>query len=455
MCLMSNTPAAPTSGDGGFWSGIRAALPRNVLVLGLVSLLTDASSDMIVWTTPFFIALLGGGFVWVGIVEGLREGVASLATIGAGFLSDRSHKRKVFVGLGYGLSTLVKPLLALAGVPWHVAALNGLERVGKGIRGAPRDALVAEAVDAAHRGRAFSFHRMMDHAGAAVGQVAGLLLVLFLFPYFHRLAEQGSAWVKDASDVFRCMYLVSAVPAALAVLAIVLLVREQRGEVRKKVELHFRAAYDRRFWWLLGAVVLFTLGNSSDMFLMLRAGQILGYPVKFTAAEHEMIARQWNFPWQLPALFFVLSLAKMIFTLPGGLLADRIGRARTLVLGWAVYAVVYILFGLASEAWQVWALFVAYGLFYGFTEGVQKAVVADFVRPEVRGAAYGLSYFSEGIVKLIASPLFGALWAVLAASLGDDRGAAVAFGFGGVCAAAACVLLVIALRRLDRRAATA
>jgi len=452
---MSDAPASPASGGGGFWRGMRAALPRNVLVLGLVSFLSDASSDMIIWTMPFYIALLGGGFVWVGIVEGVRDGVASLATIASGFLSDRSRKRKAFVGLGYALSTLVKPLLALAAVPWHVAALNGLERVGKGIRGAPRDALVAEAVDTAHRGKAFSFHRMMDHAGAALGQVAGLLLVVFLFPYFRTIAERGSTWVTNASDVFRFMYILSAIPAALAVLAIVLLVRERAGQVAKKVELRFRAAYDRRFWWLLAAIVVFTLGNSSDMFLMLRAGQVLGYPVTFTAAEHEAIARQWNFPWQLPAMFLVLSLAKMVFTLPGGLLADRIGRARTLVLGWAVYAVVYILFGLASQAWQVWALFVAYGLFYGFTEGVQKAVVADFVRPEVRGAAYGLSYFSEGVAKLVASPLFGALWALLAATQGADRGAALAFGFGGACAAAACVLLVVTLGRAGRERAAA
>jgi len=243
------------------------------------------------------------------------------------------------------------------------------------------------------------------------------------------------------------MYVLAAVPAALAVLAIVLFVREQAVPVKKKVELDFRAAYDRRFWALLAAMLVFALGNSSDMFLMLRAGEILGYPVRMTAAEGADMAAQWNFPWQLPLLFFVLNVAKMVFSLPGGLVADRIGRARTLALGWAIYAGVYVAFGFASEHWEAWALFVAYGLFYGFTEGVQKAVVADFVRPEVRGAAYGLAYFCDCIAKLPASLLLGVLY--------QSLGPAVAFGFGGACAAVACVLLVVFLGVFRRPAAAA
>jgi MFS family permease len=444
----------PPSAGARLVREFKAALPRNVIALGLVSFLTDASSDMMMWTTPFFIALLGGGFVWVGIVEGLRDGVTSFVTIAAGFLSDRTGRRKVLVGLGYGLSTAVKPVLALAAAPWHVAALLGLERVGKGIRGAPRDALVAASVSEANFGKAFSFHRMMDHGGAAVGQIAGLLLVLFLFPWFRDLARAGSAYVTNASDVFRAMYVLAAAPAALAVLAVIFLVREKAGPMRKKVELDFRAGYDRRFWYLLGIILVFTLGNSSDMFLLLRAGQILGYPLDFGAGEHEAMARQWSFPWQLPAMFFILSVAKMAFTLPGGFLADRIGRARTLLAGWAIYAVVYIAFGFATEAWQAWTLFIAYGLFYGFTEGVQKAVIADFVQPHVRGAAYGMAYFAEGIAKLVASPLFGALYAAFATAEHPETGAHVAFAFAGGCAAVACVLLAILIgvgRRNDTR----
>jgi len=439
------TQPAGSKPAGGLWRQMKVFLPRNVVVLGIVSFLTDASSDMMMWTVPFFVALVGGSIVWVGLIEGLRESIASLVTVGSGWVSDRIGHRKRLVALGYGISTVVKPILALAASPWHVVALLGLERVGKGIRGAPRDALVAGAVEREHLGKAFSFHRMMDHAGASVGQIAGVVLVVLMFPYFKRLADAG-AHVGPA-DVFRWMYVIAAVPAALAVLAILLFVREQAVEVRKKVELNFRAAYDRRFWVLLAAVLVFALGNSSDMFLMLRAGEILGYPVRMTAEQGADMATRWNFPWELPVLFFVLNVAKMVFSLPGGYIADRIGRAKTLALGWAIYAGVYFAFGFASEHWEAWALFVAYGLFYGFTEGVQKAVVADFVRPEVRGAAYGLAYFCDGIAKLPASLLLGVLY--------QGYGPAIAFGFGGVCAALACVVLVVFLGALGRQRAAA
>jgi len=429
------SPSPPEAGapkSNGLVAGLKAALPRNVLVLGIVSFLTDASSDMIIWTVPFFISLLGGTFIWVGLVEGVRESVASLVTVASGWLSDRFGHRKALVALGYGASTVVKPILALASAPWHVLGLLGLERVGKGIRGAPRDALVAGAVASEHLGKAFSFHRMMDHAGASVGQIAGVVLVLLLFPYFRRLAEAGGRY--EPADVFRTMYLVSAVPAALAVAAILLFVREKAAEAGKRIRLQFRAAYDRKFWFLLVAILIFALGNSSDMFLMLRAGEILGYPVRFTA-DHGTMAARWNFPWELPVMFFILSVAKMAFTLPGGFLADRIGRMKTLVAGWAIYAGVYFAFGFATARWEAWALFVAYGLFYGLTEGVQKAVVADVVRPEVRGAAYGLAYFCEGIAKFPASLLLGVIY--------ETAGPAWAFGFGGACAAMACVVLVV------------
>ena len=423
------------SSTNGLWGQMKASLPRNVLVLGIVSFLTDASSDMMMWSVPFYIAMLGGSVVWVALVEGLRESTASLVTVVSGWLSDRVGNRKVLVALGYGLSTVVKPVLALAAAPWHVLGLLSLERIGKGIRGAPRDALVAGAVASDHLGKAFSFHRMMDHAGASVGQIAGVLLVLYLFPYFHQLADAGRKVVP--ADVFRWMYVLAAAPAALAVLAILLFVRETAAEIKKKVQLDFRAGYDRRFWYLLAALLVFALGNSSDLFLMLRAGEILHYKVNLTHEERQALATQWNFPWELPLMFFILNLAKMVFTMPGGFLADRIGRAKTLLAGWAVYAAVYFGFGFADHAWEAWALFVAYGLFYGFTEGVQKAVVADFVRPEVRGAAYGLAYFCDGIAKFPASLLLGILY--------QAAGPAWAFGFGGACAAAACVFLAVVL----------
>jgi MFS family permease len=233
------------------------------------------------------------------------------------------------------------------------------------------------------------------------------------------------------------MYVIAAAPAALAVLAVLFFVRETTAEIKKKVQLNFRTAYDRRFWGLMAAMLVFALGNSSDMFLLLRAGQILHYPIEVTHEQKQAMAEAWNFPWQLPLMFFVLNVSKMVFSMPGGFLADRIGRTKTLLAGWLIYAGVYFAFGFADEPWEAWALFIAYGLFYGFTEGVQKAIVADFVRPEVRGAAYGLAYFCDGIAKFPASFLLGILYAT--------AGPAWAFGFGGACAAAACVLLAGAM----------
>lgn len=421
------------------WRGwIARILPRNVLVLGLVSLLTDASSEMMIWTIPFYIALLGGGAVWIGAVEGLRESLASLLKLASGWFSDRIGRRKALVVAGYAVSTLVKPVLALAAVPWHVMGLLGVERLGKGLRTAPRDALIAGVVEERHRGKAFSFHRMMDHAGAVVGLLAGAALVAALFPAFRQAAGRTPA------DVFRAMYLIAALPAALAVLAALVLLREKPVPTRG-VRISFRAAYDRSFWAFLGVLLLFALGNSSDLFLIVRAGDILGYDVILEESERAAAAQAWEFPWQLPLMFLVLSLAKMIFSLPGGLLADRLGRARVLALGWAVYAAVYVAFGFATQAWQAWSLFVLYGMFYGFTEGVEKAVVADFVRPEVQGAAYGLYAFADGIAKFPASLLLGVLYQLY--------GPRVAFGFGGACAAAACLGLfaVIAARGRARR----
>ncbi|MFO8012745.1 MAG: MFS transporter [Phycisphaerae bacterium] len=424
----------------GFWAQVKASLPRNVLVLGIVSFLTDSSSEMMMWTVPFFIALLGGGAVWVGLVEGLRESLSSLLKLGSGWVSDKVGRRKPLVALGYGISTVVKPVLALAAVPWHVLGLLGLERVGKGVRTAPRDALIAGVVDGKHRGKAFSFHRMMDHAGAVVGLLVGTVLVAVLFDYFRAKPESAG---YEPADVFRFMYVLAAVPAALAVVAILIFVRERPAEVKKGVALDFRAGYDRTFWFFLGALLVFALGNSSDMFLLIRAGEVLDYRVVLTEAERAEMAAAWDFPWQLPLMFLVLSLAKMAFSLPGGFVADKIGRARTLAIGWGIYAAVYILFGFATDAWQTWVLFVAYGMFYGFTEGVEKAVVADFVRPEVRGSAYGLYAFADGIAKFPASLLFGVLY--------QQFGPAVAFGVGGGCAGLASLMLLGLLTASRRR----
>jgi MFS family permease len=406
---------------------LRGLLPRNVWVLGMVSFLTDTSSEMMMWTLPFFIGLLGGGPVWVGVIEGVRESLASLVKLAGGWFSDRVGRHKTLVALGYGISTVVKPLLALAAAPWHALGLLGLERLGKGVRTAPRDVLIAGVVEDANRGKAFSFHRMMDHAGAVLGLLLGTVLVAVLFRVMRD--RPGHAPI----DVFRMLYLIAAVPAAAAVLCVTLYVRDMGGAA-KRARIGFRAAYGPRFRWFMAALLIFALGNSSDMFLIIRAGSVLGYDVVLDRAEGAAMAADWAFPLQLPVMVLVLSLAKMLFSLPGGILADRIGRVRTLALGWGIYAAVYCAFGFVSQAWQVWGLFVAYGAFYGLTEGVEKAVVADLVRPEVRGGAYGLYAFADGIARFPASLILGILYQAF--------GPAAAFTFGGACAAVGALLLL-------------
>jgi len=424
--------------DGSGRSGWARALPRNVVALGLVSLLTDLSTEMMVWTIPFYLALLGGGMAWVGLVEGLRESLASVLKLASGWLSDRLGRRKPLVLFGYAASTVVKPLLALAAAPAHVLGLLAFERVGKGVRAAPRDALIAAAVPEDARGRAFSFHRALDHAGAVLGVAASAGLVAWLFALFRAKAEAGADLAPV--DVFRTIYVISAVPAALAVLAILLFVRE-RAAATKHARLDLRAGYGRGFRVFLASLVVFGLGNSSDLFLLVRAGEVLGYDLAARGADHAALAARWEFPWQLPLMFLFLSFMKMASSLPGGMLADRIGRLRTLGLGWAVYAAVYVAFGFAATPLQVWLLLGAYGLFYGLTEGVEKAVVADLVHPDVQGAAYGLYAFADGCARFPASVILGVLY--------GRYGAQVAFGFGGGCAALA--LLVLLFAQAERR----
>jgi len=248
----SETASGPDT-QPGFWRQMKASLPRNVIVLGIVSFLTDSSSEMILWTVPFYIALLGGGAVWVGIVEGLRESLSSLLKLASGWFCDRVGRRKALVVLGYGISTVAKPLLALAAAPWHVLGLLGIERMGKGVRAAPRDALIAGVVSEANRGKAFSFHRMMDHGGAVLGLLAGTVLAAYLFEHFRWKAETAG---YEPADVFRFMYLLAAIPAALAVVVAVVLVREKAGDGRKGVALDFRAGYDRRRSWCLPSATL-------------------------------------------------------------------------------------------------------------------------------------------------------------------------------------------------------
>lgn len=352
-------------------------LPRNVRALGLVSLLNDASSEMIYPLLPsFLVRTLGAGPAFLGVIEGLAEAAASALKLASGWVSDRLPRRKPLVVAGYGLSALVRSLIAVAVAPLHVLAIRVADRVGKGVRGAPRDALLAEATPSELRGRAFGFHRAMDHAGAMVGPLlASALLALGL--------------------ELRTVFWLAAVPAGLGVLALVLLVREAPRTARVAETAGRRddpARLGRPFALYLAVLAVFALGNSADAFLLLRA-QEAGVAVTV-----------------LPLVWAGHHLVKSATSTHLGALSDRLGRRPAIVTGFAVYALAYAGFAFATTGPEIFALFALYGLHHAFCEGPERALVADLVSPESRGRAFGLFHAVSGGMLLPASVLTGALW---------------------------------------------
>jgi len=385
--------------------GRHRSLPREVKALGAVSLLNDTASEMLVPLLPLFLTTaLGAGAAALGVIEGIAETTASLLKYAMGRWSDRLGRRKGLALVGYGLSVLVRPLFGLAGAVWQVVALRFADRVGKGIRTAPRDALVADVVPPEDRGRAFGLQRAMDHAGAIAGSLIGAALL---------------AWSRLS---LRSIFLLSIVPGAAAFLLLALGVREARrappdpasapadGPGRTRSLL-----CERRFVGYLAAVLLFTLGNSADTFLVLRALDLGVAPALG------------------PMLWVALHLSRSAWAVPGGMLADRFGRLRLILAGWAVYAISYAGFAAANAGWMMWPLFVLYGLHAGLTEGAERAMVADLVGAESRGRAFGAFHLTVGLAALPASLLTGLLW--------KWQGPAVAFGAGAGFALAAALWL--------------
>lgn len=378
-----------------------ARLSRPVVALGFVSLFTDVSSEMIVPLLPvFFTTVLGASAVMLGLVEGAAETMASLLKLAGGRWSDASGRRKPLVLAGYTLSAVMRPLLAVCLTPWQGMAVRLGDRVGKGLRTAPRDAILAAESHEFSRGWVFGFHRAMDHAGAVIGALVAALLV---------------GWIGLGP---RSVFAWAALPGVLAVATLLVFLRESHGahgSGEQSPPPPDRPALSRelkRFFVPLG---LFTLANSSDAFLLLQA-QRCG------------IGIAW-----IPVLWVVLHLAKAGSNLAGGRLSDLKGRRSVIVTGWATYAAVYALFALASEPWHAWLLFGLYGLYHGLTEGVEKALVADLVTPGGRGTAFGTYHLLTGLIALPASLITGWIW--------DAAGAGFALGTGAGLALLAAVWL--------------
>jgi MFS family permease len=410
-------------GLSGLWGRYRQ-LPRNVFAISLVSLLNDASSEIIYPLLPVFLSLsLGASPGIVGLIEGAAESISSLLKLFAGHLSDRRGKRKGFVVFGYVLSGFTRPLLAFAGSWTQVLALRLSDRVGKGIRSSPRDAMIADTVRVEERGIAFGFHRALDHTGAVIGPMIGYF-VLFYFA-----ADERALTAPDFTKIF----LVASIPAVAAVLVAATFVREtyQRSASIESGSEPLRFSlrgFDSNFKRFLLILALFTLSNSSDFFLILRA-QTTG-----VTPSHTLL---------LWAAFHIVKVLSSIF---GGDLSDRLGRRRLIISGWILYAAVYAGFAFVSSEVSVWILFMIYGIYFGLSEGAEKALVADLVRPGQRGTAYGLYNLAFGITVLPASLLMGALW--------DWRGPQTAFLVSAVLGASAALLLLTFVKTQPNRVAS-
>ncbi len=376
-------------------------LHPTVIFLGIASLFNDVSSEIIYPLLPIFLTgYLGASYAFVGLVEGVAETTSSLLKLYSGYLSDRIGKKKGLTVIGYVISNFSRPLIGLITSPVMVLFLRFTDRVGKGIRTSPRDAIVASVSDEDSRGKAFGFHRAMDNLGAFIGAFIGFILLKIVG--------------LDIKTIFIMVF----IPGILSVLAVIFGVKNVDKEIagnNKKVSLSL-SPFRKDFKRYLLVVGLFTLGNSSDAFLLLKAkecGVSDGY---------------------IPLLWMTLSLVRTIISVPAGILSDKISRKMVIRIGWIIYAIVYIAFAYSSEAWHIWILFCIYGLYYSLTEGVEKALVADLVSEELRGTAYGMYNFIVGIMALPSSIICGLLW--------QRFGSPYALGFGATLAVIASILLV-------------
>jgi MFS family permease len=384
----------------------RPRLPRNVVLLGWASLGNDVASEMIYPLLPRYVAqVLGGGAVTLGLMEGLADFAAALLKLWSGWWSDKAGDRKGFVVAGYSIAALGRPLLALATAPWQAVAIRVGDRVGKGLRTAPRDAVIAESAPEAQRGAAFGFHRAMDHLGAAIGPLLAMLC-LWLFP-----------------ERLRLIVGLSVLPGLAVVALVVFGLSAQPPKISAGASFSLRlTGFDRRFRGLLAASALFALANSSDLFLLAWAGA------------------QGLSGTLVPLLWLGISLVKSGGTLVAGRAVPRFGARRMMLAGWTLYAAVYLLIGLATTAWQVVALALVYGLFDALTEPAEKTLVAHLAG-EQAGQGFGWFHFTVGLAALPGNALFG--WVYQAVS--PPAAFTMAAGF----AAAAAVVLIAVVRRTE------
>ncbi|MGD0352077.1 MAG: MFS transporter [Dehalococcoidia bacterium] len=378
-------------------------LSPNIVFIGFISLLTDVSSELIFTLLPLFLTnVLGVATVVIGLIEGIAESTASLLKLLSGWLSDKLRNRKYLSFIGYALSALSKPFMLIANAWGPILAIRFADRFGKGIRAAPRDALVGDSVDEDNRGKAYGFHKAMDTSGAALGLILAALVVFSL---------QRDV-VNLQFDTYRWMIIIGIVPAFIALFFFIFIKEPPKKAVdactARVADSAKEKAIDKRFKIFMAIMFLFTLGNSSDAFIILRA-QNLGNSVLL-----------------ISIMLIMFNVVYALFSMPAGILSDKLGRRKVIITGWIIYALVYLGLAAVNQGWMIWLLYAFYGLYYGLTQGVYRALVCDLVPEERRGTAFGMYNGIVGITLLPASLIAGWLWQSVSPATPFYFGAALA-----------------------------
>lgn len=373
---------------------------RNIFMVGLVSLLTDTSTKLIYSIMPMFLLSIGASKTTLSVIEGIAESTAALVKTLSGFFSDRIGRNKPFMIIGYAITAIVTPIYAAATSPLHVLGLRFIERFGKGIRTAPRDSLVAGSALAGNVGRSFGLHKAMDNSGAIIGPLAAFGLI---------------AWLGESLESYRLIFILAAIPAIAGVVTIITLIHEAKRPTESLYRRFRFRDFPIRYYLLLCIIFVFTLGNSTDALLIVKANEV-GVKVAY-----------------IPLVYLVFNVVSVVLAIPIGTLSDRVGREVILIVGYLVYAVVYLGFGRATDVSVIIGLFATYGLYSACTDGIQKAFVSDMLDENKRGTGLGIYNALLGLTLLPASIIAGVLYDKV-----DNR---VPFYFGAATAALAAILM--------------
>jgi MFS family permease len=392
-------------------------IKKNILALGITSFFTDVSSEMILALLPLFLSSLGAGKAVIGLIEGVAEFTASTLKTFSGWFSDRLQKRKMLVVIGYSLSTITKPFIALAGNWPQVLLVRFLDRVGKGVRTSPRDALIADSIEAKQRGRAFGFHRMMDTSGAVVGTLLASLF-LFVFARYFRM---------ETILQYRTIFWVALIPGIISVITLVFFVKEPKFQEKKNQIFSLKAALPKKFITFLSVVAIFELAHFSYALFILRASD-LGVIVPL-----------------IPIIYLVYNLVYAGAAMPFGQLSDRIGKKNLLTFGYLLFGLMCFGFAFAFNSLHAWLLFIIFGLAVAIIETIPRAMVPDMVPQDLKGTAYGVYHMVIGVLDLPASLIAGLLWDIF----GKVTGPMIAFSYGAVLALIAAALLMFMVQNED------